>query len=198
MDNNSDNIRIYLKESDVPHLAKKRIRIIKEVAPREPCDNEDLVFVKAEDESLIPENALYKWKFNCNYEHEPIWFYTTAERCNEMVSKNPADWTLPKLKEFAEIERQLYQNWYDGKVYGFICEKWVNKRRRWEATDPTHGGMYGAKELMYNLKDFLEFNDGDVGSLPVCIDDEEMKYEFDNCEKTVNEFSSADEASCQE
>ena len=196
MDSNSDNIRIYLKESDVPHLAKKRIRIIKEVNPREPCAN--FVFEKVGDESLIPANAIFKWKFDCNNGHEPIWSFTTAERCKEMVSEDPSCWTQEKLQQFADEEKKLYQAWCDGHVYGFICEKWVNKRRHWEAIDHAYGGMYGAEDLMYNLKDFLEFKDSDDGSLPVCIDSEEMKYEFDNCEKTVNEFSNADEASCQE
>ena len=195
MDSNSDNIRIYLKESDVPHLAKKRIRIIREVNPHEPCDNEDLVFKKASDESLIPANALFKWSIEMP--NGTWWFFTTAERCNKMVSPDPACWTFEKLQEFARIEKRIYESWRDGHVYAFICEKWVNKRRRWEAIDHIHGGMYGAEDLMNNLKDFLEFNESDDGSLPVCIDSEEMKYEFDNCEKSVNEFSSADEASCQ-
>ena len=43
-----------LKESDKVRLADYRARIVKESDPREPCDHEDLVFEKAEDESLIP------------------------------------------------------------------------------------------------------------------------------------------------
>ena len=50
--------RIYLKDSDKVHLADYRARIVREIDPREPCDNEDLVFEKAEDENLIPDNAL--------------------------------------------------------------------------------------------------------------------------------------------
>jgi len=176
--------RIYLKDSDKVRLADYRARIVRETNPREPCDNEDLVFEKVEDEHLhfIPTNALYKWKFDCNHEHEPIWFYTTAERCKEMVSEDPSYWTLPKLKEFAEIEHRLYQNWYDGHVYGYIIEKWDAERRKWMTTSSLWG-MYGADELLMHL---AEETDG--VNIPVCIDEEEMKYEFDNTEKKVNDF----------
>lgn len=176
-----DNLKIYLKDSDKVRLADYRARIVRDPDPREPCDNEDLVFEWAEDEALIPENALYKWKFQ-PYGHECIWFFTTAERCNEMVSKNSADWTLPKLKEFAEIEHRLYQDWYDGHVYGYIIEKWDAKRREW-MTISSSWGMYGAKDLLENLA-----TETDGVNIPVCIDEEEMKYEFDNTEKKVNEF----------
>ena len=67
-------------------ICHTRARIVKETYPNEPCVNEDLVFEKGEDEFLIPANALHKWKFVCNNEHEPIWFFTTAERCKKMVS----------------------------------------------------------------------------------------------------------------
>ena len=174
--------RIYLKDSDRVRLADYRARIVRETDPREPCDNEDLVFRKVEDEHLIPANALYKWKFDCNYEHEPIWFYTTAERCKEMVSKDPSYWTLPKLKKFAEIEHRLYQDWYDGHVYGYIIEKWDEKRREWMTTFSLWG-MYGAKELLETLA-----TETDGVNIPVCIDEEDMKYEFDYTEKKPNEF----------
>ena len=174
--------KIYLKNSDKVRLADYRARIVKETNSREPCYNEDLVFEKVEDESLIPANALHKWKFNPNNEYAPIWFFTTAERCKEMVSEDPSYWTLPKLIEFEKIEKKLYQDWWDGNVYGYVIEKWDNKRREWMQTSSLWG-MYGAEELMLNL---AEETDG--VSIPICLDDEDMKYDFDNTEKKVNEF----------
>ncbi len=174
--------RIYLKDSDKVHLADYRARIVRETNPIEPCDNEDLVFEKAEDEILIPKNALYKWKFDCNNEHEPIWFFTTAERCKQMVSDNPFAWTLRMLKKFAEIEHRLYQDWYDGHVYGYIIEKWDEKRREWMTTSSLWG-MYGAEDLFENLA-----TETDGVNIPVCVDEEEMKYEFPNVERKANEF----------
>ena len=174
--------KIYLKDSDKVRLADYRVRIVKENNPLEPCDNEDLVFEKAEDESLIPTDALHKWKFDCNHEHEPIWFFTTAERCKEMVSEDPSYWTLPKLIEFEKTEKKLYQDWWDGNVYGYIVEKWDDKQRKWMQTSSLWG-MYGTEELMMNL---AEETDG--VSIPICLDTEYMKYDFENTEKKVNEF----------
>ena len=174
--------KIYLKDSDKVRLADCRARIVRETYPNEPCVNEDLVFEKAEDESLIPTNALHKWKFDCNNEHEPIWFFTTAERCKKMVSEDPSCWTLPKLIEFEKVEKKLYQDWWDGNVYGYIIEKWDEKRREWAKVSSCYG-MYGVEELMMNLAE-----DADGVSIPICIDDEDMKYDFDNTEKKVNEF----------
>lgn len=178
-----NDLRIYLKDSDKVRLASYRARIVREQNPREPADNEDLVFEKAEDESLIPANALMKWKFDCNHEHEPIWFFTTAKRCKEMVSEDPSDWTKEKLEEFAKIEKKHYQDWWDGNVYGFIIEKWDEKCRKWMYVRSLYG-MYGSEELLVNL---AEETDG--VNIPVCLDSESMKYDFDNTEKKVNEFS---------
>ena len=174
--------KIYLKDSGKARLADCRARIVKETYPNEPCVNEDLVFEKAEDESSIPANALMEWKFDCNHEYEPIWFFTTAERCKKMGSEDPADWTLSKLNEFKTIEKKLYQNWWDGNVYGYIIEKWDEKHREWKQ-EKSLWGMYGADSLMTCLAE-----DTDGVSIPICLDDEDMKYEFENTEKKVNEF----------
>ena len=64
-----------------------------------------------------------------------------------------------------------------------MVEKWDEKRREWMKTSSLWG-MYGAEELMLNL---AEETDG--VSIPICLDDEDMKYEFDNTEKKVNEFT---------
>lgn len=175
-----NDTRIYLKDSDKVRLADYRARIVRKTNSREPCDNEDLVFEKAEDESLIPANALFKW--NIEMIDGPQWFFTTAERCKKMVSPDPSYWTFEKLQEFARIEKKLYENWRDGLVYGYIVEKWDVKRREWMTTSSLWG-MYGADELLMHL---AEETDG-VG-IPVCVDEEEMKYEFDNVESKVNEF----------
>ena len=178
-----NDTRIYLKASDKVRLADYRARIVRETSPREPCDNEDLVFEKAEDESLIPSSSLFKW--NIEMADGPQWFFTTAERCKEMVAEDPSYWTFEKLQEFARIEKKLYENWRDGHVYGYIIEKWDEKRREWMTTSSLWG-MYGADELLLHL---AEETDG--VNIPVCIDTEDMKYDFDNTEKRVNEFDEA-------
>ena len=66
-------------------------------------------------------------------------------------------------------------------MYGFAVEKW-DERREWMTTSSSWG-MYGTEELMMEL---AEETDG--VSIPICLDDEEMKYEFDNVEMKVNEF----------
>lgn len=181
MSNLFNDTRIYLKDSDKVRLADYRARIVRDTNSTEPCDNEDLVFEKVEDESLIPENALYKWKFQLF--GRSIWFFTTAERCKKMVSEDPSYWTLPKLKEFAEIEHRLYEDWYTGHVYGYIIEKWDEKRREW-MTASSCWGMYGAKDLFENLA-----TETDGVNIPVCVDKEDMKYEFPNVEWKVNAFN---------
>lgn len=179
-------IKIYLKDSDKVRLADVRCRIVRESNPRSPAENEDLVFEKASHKEDIPKNALFTWKLDAPkkyWGHEPFWFFTTAERCREMVSPDPAFWTWKKLAEFAKIESKIWQDWCDGHVYGIVIEKWDEKRREW-TTISSLWGMYGAKDLFDNLE---EVTDGI--KIPVCIDNEEMKYDFDNVEMRPNEFS---------
>ena len=173
-----DKIKIYLKDSDKARLADVRVRIVREIDPREPCDNEDLVFEKAKSIEDVPNDALKAWQFNPTGE----WFFTTAERCKEMVSEDPSYWTKPKLEEFARNERKLYQDWMSGHVYGYVEEKWDAANRCWKLISSCYG-CYGAEETIINVKELIEDDD-----VLVCIDEEEMKYEFDNTEKKVNEF----------
>ena len=121
------NPKIYLKDSDKVRLADYRARIVRETNPREPCDNEDLVFEKVENKEDIPKDALYSWYFA----PMNVWFFTTADRCKQMVSEDPSYWTKEKLEEFARIEGQLYRNWWNGEVYGYwdieMIDKHTNK-----------------------------------------------------------------------
>ena len=107
-----------------------------------------------------------------------------------MVSEDPSYWTLPKLIEFEKAEKKLYQDWWDGHVYGYVIEKWVEKQRKWMQISSLWG-MYGEKDLYDNIGDTIDLFYDEVGrvNIPICIDDEEMKYEFENTEKKVNEFS---------
>lgn len=175
--------KIYLKDSDKVRLADYRARIVRESNPREPCDNEDLVFEKADGE--VPAEAIYTWYFA----PMGVTFYTTPERCKRMVSEDPSYWTQKKLEEFAKIEGRLYRDWWDGHVYGIVIEKWDAKRREWMTTSSLWG-IYGAKDVYDNLGDEIDLHYDEVGgaSIPVCVDEEEMKYEFDNVEKKANEF----------
>ena len=59
-----NDTRIYLKDSDKVRLADYRARIVRETNPREPCDNEDLVFEKAKSIEDVPNDALKAWQFN--------------------------------------------------------------------------------------------------------------------------------------
>ena len=179
----SNGLRIYLKDSDKVRLASIRARIVRETNPLEPCDNEDLVFEKADKE--VPSEAIYTWHFA----PMNVLFFTTAERCKKLVSEDPSYWTQEKLKEFAEIERQLYMDWYDGHVYGIIVEKWDDTQRKWTTIDSRYG-LYGKKEVMYALteENDLLYDEINGCTIPICIDEEDMKYEFDNTEKNVNEF----------
>ena len=173
------NLKIYLKDSDKSRLADKRVRIIKESDPLEPCRNEDLVFEKAEDEFLIPADALFKW--HIDMVPGEWWFYTTAERCKKMVSEDPSYWTFEKLQDFALLEKKLYENWRDGYVYGFIVEHWDEKQRKW-VEDRSLWGMYGKEDVLENIRSEVHED------IPICIDEDSMAWEFNNAEKKINEF----------
>ena len=165
-----DTIKIFLENSDKARLADNRVRIVRESNPREPQYNEDLVFVVAEDKTSIPKNALYTWQFDCNGEHEPFYFYTTAARCKKMVSKDPSYWTQEKLVWFAEQEKKLYKDWWEGKVYGLIFEEWSVEQRQFvpSTTYISTWGIYGEDALVDMLNDY-----GDVknGKFIICVDD---------------------------
>lgn len=138
---------VFKLSSDAARLADRRVRIVREKLPDEPAKYFDLVFEKAEDEASIPKDAIYKWKFECNFEHEPIWLFATEERCRKMVSPNPDDWTQEKLVEFEKDERKLWQSWWDGDVFGWIQERWDPKKREF-AHESSCYGYYGVDEIL--------------------------------------------------
>ena len=173
-----DPVKIYLKDSDKVKLADWRVRIVRETDPRSPEDNEDLVFVRVSGKDNVPKNAIYTWQFSPN----GGWYYTTEARCKKMVSPDKKYWTKKKLDYFKEVEARLWRDWWDGKVYGYIVEKWDAKRREWMTTSSLWG-MYGAKDLFDNLA-----TETDGVSIPVCIDNEDLKYDFKNVEMKPNQF----------
>ena len=73
--------------------------------------------------------------------------------------------------------------------YGLGVEKWDEKQRKWTCIDSTYG-LYGTKDVYDNLGNEIDLLHDEVGgaSILVCVDEEEMKYEFDNVEKKANEF----------
>ena len=139
------------------------------------------MFEKADSKDAIPDDALFTWTFN--YPETPMHFFTTAERCKKLVSEDSSYWTQEKLAEFARIEHRLYQDWYDGRVYGYVEERWNEKTRSWEHVSSCYG-YYGTDEILRAVKEIMGNED-----LVVCINSEEMKYDFDNVEKKVNEFN---------
>jgi hypothetical protein len=174
--------RIYFKDSDRVRLADYRARIVRESNPRRPDEHEDLVFVSDKKETYVPENVLMSYGVMFpDGTHET--FFTTAERCREMVSDDPSYWTKEKLEYFANVEKKLWKQYLANEVYGYVIEKWDENRREW-VTTTSLWGMYGPEALLENLA-----SETDGVNIPICINEEDMKYEFDNCEKTINEFS---------
>ena len=172
------NPKIYLKDSDKVRLADWRVRIVREHNPRRPDEHEDLVFEVTDNPDNVPSDVLKTWKF----ERRNLTFFTTAERCKKMVSPDPSYWTSEKLDYFAEVEKKIWEDWYYGYVYGCIVEHWDAKRREWMTTSSLWG-MYGKQDLLDNLA-----TETDGINIPICVDEEEMKYEFDNVEHKPNEF----------
>lgn len=170
------NPKIYLKDSDKARLADVRVRIVRDVNALSPDEYEDLVFDNVEREDDVPANALMKW--NVFDGHNTIWFFTTEERCRKLVSNDPSYWTQQKLQEFANIEKKLWEDWRNGNVYGYIVEEWNAKERKWNEKASLYG-LYGAESVLDNILDKCAI---------ICIDSEDMKYDFDNTEKKVNEF----------
>ena len=76
-----------------------------------------------------------------------------------------------------------------GHVYGIIVEKWDEKQREWAHIDSIWG-MHGAEQVQRQLNDEIDLLYDEVNgvNIPVCVDEEVMKYEFDNVESEVNEF----------
>ena len=76
-----------------------------------------------------------------------------------------------------------------GHVYGIVVEKWDEKRREWAHVDSIWG-MHGAEQVQHRLNDEIDLLYDEVGgaNITVCVDEEAMKYEFDNVEQELNEF----------
>lgn len=168
-------MKVFKLGSDDARLADRRVRIVREEQPDEPTEQFDLVFEKAEDEASIPKDAIYKWKFDCSFEHEPIWLFATEERCRKMVSPNPDDWTREKLAGFEKDERKLWQSWWDGDVFGWIREKWDPKKREF-VHEASCGGYYGAGEILRAVEeeavDFAEEPSPGEKDIIVCAEDD--------------------------
>jgi hypothetical protein len=166
-------MEIIQTNSDKARLADVRIRIVRDDDPEEPCECMDLVFEKTKDESLIPSDAIHSWKFDCNHEHEPIWFFTTKDRCEKMICSDPNYWTKEKLIGFEKDEKNLYQQWDDGNVFGYIIESWNAEQREWNHKDSCFG-YYGLSELLSAIKDYLDERKISENDIVICSDESDI------------------------
>lgn len=160
-----DNIlKFYLENSDKVRLADVRCRIVRECNPREPQYNEDLVFAVATSKKSIPEDSLYTWQFDFDGKRDPLYFYATALRCRKMIADDPSYWTYEKLVWFAEQEKKLYKDWWEGNVYGIVFEEWNPKQRKFETSKKfvSTWGMYGEDELINVLNDNNNITNGTI------------------------------------
>ena len=176
-----DTIKIFLEDSDKARLADNRVRIVRESNPREPRYNEDLVFAVATSKKSIPEDSLYTWQFDFDGKHDPLYFYATALRCRKMIADDPSYWTHEKLVWFAEQEKKLYKDWWEGKVYGLIFEEWSAEQRQFvpSTTYISTWGIYGEDALVDVLNDY---DDVKRGKFIICVSDG-MKDDFMNSTK---------------
>lgn len=169
-------LKFFLENSDKARLADNRVRIVHESNPREPQFNEDLVFAVADDKTSIPKDAIYTWQFDCNGEREPFYFYTTAKRCKQMVAKDPSYWTQEKLAKFAELEKQLYKDWWEDRVYGLVFEEWSAEQRQFVSSTACISiwGIYGEDALINVLNNYADVKSG---KFIICTDNG-VKYDF--------------------
>lgn len=176
-----DQLKFFLESSTTARLADNRVRIVRESNPREPQFNEDLVFAVATSKKSIPEDSLYTWQFDFDGKRDPLYFYATALRCRKMIADDPSYWTHEKLVWFAEQEKKLYKDWWEGNVYGIVFEEWNPKQRKFETSKKliSNWGIYGEDALVDVLNDY---NDVKSGKFIICVGDD-VKGDFVNSTK---------------
>lgn len=143
--------------SKAARLADIRVRIIRDEAASDPCGMIGTVFEKAGN-GAVPENALYS--FRCLGTE----FFTDEARCRKVISDDPADWTAEKLEKIASVEKKLYEDWAEGRVYGWVLESWNAEERMW-AHEDSCWGYYGIGEILEAAG-----NARPPGEIPVCAD----------------------------
>lgn len=141
--------KIYLASSKPARMADTRIRIECDLDAMEPTAVFDLVFSRASDCDGIPSGAIYTWQ--TAFAGEPAYFYTTETRASEILGES---YSLGKLREAMEREKQLWLAWAEGRVYRIVTESWSDAERDWlleDAVDGAYGesaAIAGAIEAM--------------------------------------------------
>lgn len=159
-----DNIKIYKTDSENARLANKRLRIVYDRSAERPDKMMDLVFTFTRDEEEVPNDAIYTWDWYDNSDGTTYHFYTTEDRCREMVVEDSSYWSEEKLEKFEEEERSLFEDWASGKVFGYVIEHWDEAQRKFVLEDSLWG-MYGVDDLLDNIEDEIEGED-----IVVCLD----------------------------
>jgi len=154
-------------------LADRRIRIARDETCPEPSDIMDLAFERAETPDSVPENAIRSWETELGGERAV--FFTTAERCRKTVSGKETDWSGGGLDSLESDEKEIWRNWKDGHVYGWILEEWDPDERLWTEKDSCWG-YFGADGIIEAIKnEVLDFEpDADPGEneTVICASDD--------------------------
>ena len=140
---------IYLSNSRTGRLADKRIRIFREENPRRLSDAMDLVFT---NEKIENPNAI---TFTVHGYNDSYKFKTNDERLSEYFDRDRSHWTKEAIETIAAEEKELWEAYMCGDVFGIACERWNAAEREWTAVENTLYGVYGAKDAIAIAKDIL-------------------------------------------
>ena len=140
---------IYLSNSRTGKLADKRIRIFREDNPRCLSDAMDLVFT---NEKIKNPNAI---TFTVHGYNDSYKFKTNDERLDEYFDHDRSHWTKEAIEKIAADEKELWEAYIHGDVFGIACERWNAAEREWIAVENTLYEVYGAKDAIAIAKDIL-------------------------------------------
>ena len=146
-------------------LADVRLVVVRDPSPFRPDQHEDLIF-------RFGKGDIFGFKVRESYGGES--FICCADRDYLMEELKAMNFTTDEqkdkwLKEIRDAEKEEYQCWADGEIYGVVVEQWDAADRRWKTLECTYQ-LYGWKDVKSMIKELSDRNDFNIDAY--CVDRE--------------------------
>ena len=158
------HIKFISADSREARLADRRVVLVRDYSCRKPNENCDLIFQPGHDDVFG-----FTVKSSYDYDNEPITCCASKEKlkeeidaCNFKTDEEVNKW----LESIKKAEKEMWQHWIDGEVYGLIVEVWDEAERQFKCVDCLYE-LYGFDEVKESIDDL-----NTDGTEVFCVDEE--------------------------
>ena len=171
------HIKFISADSREARLADRRVVLVQDHTCRKPNEHCDLIFQPGHDDVF---GFSVRSSYGYDRELEPITCCASKKKLKEEIDACgfKTDEEVNKwLESIKKAEKEMWQHWIDGEVYGLVVEVWDEAERQFKCVDCLYE-LYGFDEVKEAINDLNTDGTEVFCADEDCGDPEDWKAEY--------------------